>query len=63
MTAKELFTGRLTEEILLQRLDGLTPEAVIELDLSNCKLRYYNINIYKFIEISKIFSIKITTQI
>jgi hypothetical protein len=40
MTAKELFTGRLTEEILLQRLDGLTPEAVIELDLSNCKLRY-----------------------
>lgn len=37
--AKDLFTGRLTEEILLQRLNGLSPNDVRELDLSNCKLK------------------------
>ena len=38
-TAKELFTGRLTEEILLSRLNGMSPENVQELDLTNCKLK------------------------
>lgn len=37
--AKELFTGRLTEEILLSRLNGLSPENVQALDLTNCKLK------------------------
>ena len=37
--AKDLFTGRLTEEILLSRLNGLSPENVEELDLTNCKLK------------------------
>ena len=37
--AKDLFTGRLTEEILLSRLNGLSPESVQELDLTNCKLK------------------------
>ena len=37
--AKDLFTGRLTEEILLSRLNGLSPENVQELDLTNCKLK------------------------
>lgn len=38
-TAKDLFTGRLTEEILLSRLQGTSPETVRELDLTNCKLK------------------------
>lgn len=38
-TAKELYTGRLTEEILLSRLNDLSPENVQELDLTNCKLK------------------------
>ncbi len=37
--AKDLFTGRLTEEILLSRLNGLSPESVQELNLTNCKLK------------------------
>ena len=37
--AKDIFTGRLTEEILLQRLDGFTPQTVQDLDLSGCSLR------------------------
>lgn len=37
--AKDLFTGRLTEEILISRLNGLSPKNVQELDLSNCKLK------------------------
>ena len=40
--AKELFTGRLTEEILLSRLNGLSPESVQELDLTNCKLKDFD---------------------
>jgi Leucine-rich repeat (LRR) protein len=37
--AKDLFTGRLTEEILQSRLFGQTAQKVSDLDLSNCKLR------------------------
>lgn len=37
--AKESFAGRLTEEILEQRLRGKTLKDVRELDLSQCKLR------------------------
>jgi hypothetical protein len=40
--AKDIFTGRLTEEILLQRLDGLTPKTVQDLDLSSCSLRDFD---------------------
>lgn len=37
--AKDLFTGRLTEEILGERLNGSSPGEVLELDLSSCKLK------------------------
>lgn len=37
--AKDLFTGRLTEELLLQRLNGVSPQKITELDLSECQLR------------------------
>jgi Leucine-rich repeat (LRR) protein len=37
--AKAMFAGRLTEEILEQRLQGLTTDNVKKLDLSNTKLR------------------------
>jgi hypothetical protein len=40
LKAKDLFTGRLTEEILCSRLGGQTAAKVIELDVSNCKLRF-----------------------
>lgn len=39
--AKDLFTGRLTEEILQSRLCGQSALQVTDLDLSNCKLRYF----------------------
>jgi len=37
--AKHLFTGRITEEILLERIGELQVKHVKELDLSGCKLR------------------------
>ena len=37
--AKDQFTGRLTEEILQSKLCDKSASEVIELDLSNCKLR------------------------
>ena len=40
--AKDLFTGRLTEEILNSKLQGQNAQDVTELDLSNCKLRDFD---------------------
>ncbi|KAL4442869.1 hypothetical protein ABPG74_010758 [Tetrahymena malaccensis] len=40
--AKDLFTGRLTEEILMSRLYGQSAQEITELDLSNCKLRDFD---------------------
>eukprot|EP01017_Pseudomicrothorax_dubius_P006461 TRINITY_DN11840_c0_g1_i2.p1 TRINITY_DN11840_c0_g1~~TRINITY_DN11840_c0_g1_i2.p1 ORF type:complete len:395 (+),score=114.40 TRINITY_DN11840_c0_g1_i2:52-1236(+) len=37
--AKENFTGRLTDELLSTRLNGMTPQEIQELDLSNCKIK------------------------
>jgi Leucine-rich repeat (LRR) protein len=39
LEAKDTFSGRLTEEILVQRLNGRRLADMRELDLSNCKLR------------------------
>lgn len=40
--AREHFTGRLTEEILKEKLGGRRAEDVIELDLSKCKLKDFD---------------------
>jgi Leucine-rich repeat (LRR) protein len=37
--AREHFTGRLTEEILRDKLDGRRAEDITELDLCNCRLK------------------------
>jgi Leucine-rich repeat (LRR) protein len=41
-SAKAMYAGRLTEEILEQRLRGLTTDNVKTLDLSNTKLRDFD---------------------
>lgn len=65
--AKELFTGRLTEEILLSRLNGLSPESVQELDLTNCKLKdfedIFNENYFpNLVELNLSLNLFITTK-
>ena len=40
--ARELFTGRLTEEILETRLNGQLEKDIKVLDLSNCKLKDFD---------------------
>lgn len=37
--AKDLFKGRLTEELLIKRLDGSLPGNIKVLDLSDCNLK------------------------
>jgi len=40
--ARDLYTGRLTEELLETRLQGQPLNEITELDLSNCKLRDFD---------------------
>jgi hypothetical protein len=40
--SKEMFVGRLTEELLNKRLNGQAINTVKELDLSNCKLKDFD---------------------
>ena len=40
--SKEMFVGRLTEELLNKRLNGKAINTVKELNLSNCKLKDFD---------------------